>query len=74
MNQASNEKSKVPILSKRIDKVPGTHIITYQSLIDEIEIKHTAHSRDGFAGGAIMAAEWLIGKKGVFGMSDLLGF
>jgi len=74
INQASKSKSKVPIISKRIEKVPGTHTINYQSAIDEIEIKHTAHSRAGFAGGAIQAAEWIIGKKGVFGMSDMLGF
>lgn len=74
INQASKAKSKVAIISKRIDKVPGTHSIHYQSTIDDIEIKHTAHSRAGFAGGAIQAAEWIIGKKGVFGMSDMLGF
>ncbi len=74
INQASKAKSKVPIISKRIEKVPGTHTINYQSAIDEIEIKHTAHSRAGFAGGAIQAAEWIIEKKGVFGMSDMLGF
>ena len=74
VNNASKAKSKVPIISKRIDKVPGTHTINYQSAIDDIEIKHTAHSRAGFAGGAIQAAEWIIGKKGVFGMSDMLGF
>lgn len=74
INQASTAKNKVPIISKRIDKVPGTHTINYQSAIDDIEIKHTAHSRAGFAGGAIQAAAWIIGKKGVFGMSDMLGF
>lgn len=74
VNKASKAKSKVPIISKRIDKVPGTHTINYQSAIDDIEIKHTAHSRAGFAGGAIQAAEWIVGKKGVFGMSDMLGF
>ena len=74
VNQASKAKSKVPIISKRIEKVPGTHSIHYKSLIDDIEIKHTAHSRVGFAGGAIQAAAWIIGKKGVFGMSDMLGF
>lgn len=74
INKASSAKTKVPIISKRIDKVPGTHTINYQSAIDDIEIKHTAHSRAGFAGGAIQAAQWIIGKKGVFGMSDLLGF
>jgi len=74
INKASTAKSKVPIISKRIDKVPGTHSIAYQSVIDDIEIKHTAHSRAGFAGGAIQAAAWIIGKKGIFGMSDMLGF
>lgn len=61
------------IKSKRIDPAPGTHIIDYSSKIDSIEIKHTAHSREGFAQGALMAAEWLVGRKGVFGMKDLLG-
>lgn len=74
VNKASEAKSKVPIISKRIPDVPGTHQINYQSAIDDIEIKHTAHSREGFAGGAIQAAEWIIGKKGSFGMQDLLGF
>ena len=64
--------SILPITSARIDDTPGTHIIKYQSLIDEIEIKHTAKSRAGFAQGALMAAEWIIDKKGVFGMTDLL--
>jgi 4-hydroxy-tetrahydrodipicolinate reductase len=57
---------------KRIDTVPGTHSIFYQSEVDTIEIKHTAHNRDGFAIGAIVAAEWLVGKKGVFTMKDVL--
>ena len=74
VNKATHAKSKIPIISKRIDKVPGTHQITYQSVIDTIEIKHIAHSREGFAGGAILAAEWIIGKQGCFGMTDLLGF
>lgn len=74
VNEASTAAHKVPIISKRIEKVPGTHSIHYQSVIDDIEIKHTAHSRAGFAGGAIQAAEWIIGKKGIFGMSDMLGF
>jgi 4-hydroxy-tetrahydrodipicolinate reductase len=68
------KKTDLPIISKRIDKVPGTHEIIYNSPIDSIEIKHTAHSRAGFAGGAILAAEWMIGKKGSFGMKDMLGF
>ncbi|MEM1123120.1 MAG: 4-hydroxy-tetrahydrodipicolinate reductase [Bacteroidota bacterium] len=74
INEASDATNEVPIISKRIEKVPGTHSIHYKSVIDDIEIKHTAHSRAGFAGGAIQAAEWLIGKKGVFGMPDMLGF
>jgi 4-hydroxy-tetrahydrodipicolinate reductase len=64
----------IPIISKRIDPAPGTHIITYNSPIDSIEITHTAHSREGFATGAVLAAEWLVGKKGVFSMKDMLGF
>lgn len=66
--------SAVPIISKRVDKVPGTHVITWQSGIDTIEISHTAHSREGFALGAIEAARWLIGRKGVYGMKEMLGF
>jgi 4-hydroxy-tetrahydrodipicolinate reductase len=61
------------IESKRIDPTPGTHIVSYRSEIDDIEIKHTAHNRRGFATGAILAAEWIIGKKGFFSMSDVLG-
>lgn len=57
---------------KRQDNVPGTHSIFYQSEVDTIEIKHTAHSRDGFAFGAVIAAEWILGKKGVFTMKDVL--
>jgi 4-hydroxy-tetrahydrodipicolinate reductase len=66
-------KSELQIISKRIDEVPGTHIIKYCSEIDDIEIKHQAHSRKGFAIGAVVAAEWLSGKKGVYGMNDVLG-
>jgi len=65
--------SELMILSKRIEDTPGTHQVTYSSDVDQIEIKHTAHSRKGFASGAVMAAEWLVGKKGCFGMKDLLG-
>lgn len=57
---------------KREDEVPGTHIVQYKSEVDSIEIKHTAHSRTGFALGAVVAAEWLVSKKGVFSMSDVL--
>jgi 4-hydroxy-tetrahydrodipicolinate reductase len=72
VNTSSPLEGDLPIISKRIDKVSGTHTITYDSGVDSIEIKHTAHSRHGFAEGAIVAAEWLAGKKGVFGMNDLL--
>ena len=68
------EQTDIPITSKRIDPAPGTHSITYNSPIDSIEITHTAHSREGFATGAVLAAEWLVGKKGVFSMKDMLGF
>ena len=66
-------KNTIAITAKRIDKVPGTHTVTYSSQVDDIEIKHTAHNRNGFALGAVVAAEWLKGKKGVFGMKDVLG-
>ena len=56
----------------REGEVPGTHIISYRSKIDEISIKHEAYKRDGFALGAIIAAEWIIGKQGVFSMDDVL--
>lgn len=63
----------LPIYAKRIDNVPGTHTVNYQSEIDSIEIKHTAHSRKGFALGAVLAAEWIHGKSGYFSMKDVLG-
>jgi len=62
----------IPITAKRIPEVPGTHTISYDSEIDSIEIKHTAHNREGFALGAVVAAEWLQHKKGVFTMKDVL--
>jgi len=60
------------IESERTDPAPGTHIVRYSSEIDDIEICHTAHTRKGFASGAVLAAEWLAGKKGVFEMKDVL--
>lgn len=66
-----NEK-ELPIEALRIENVPGTHSIFYTSEVDTIEIKHTAHSREGFALGSVIAAEWLVGKKGVFKMKDVL--
>ena len=62
----------IPIEAKRILDVPGTHIISYESQIDSIEIKHTAHNRKGFALGAIIAAEWLNHKIGIYTMKDVL--
>ncbi|MDO9554162.1 4-hydroxy-tetrahydrodipicolinate reductase [Rhodonellum sp.] len=67
-------KDALPITSKRIDPAPGTHIIRYQSEIDDIEITHTAHSRKGFALGAVLVAEWIKDKKGVLTMDDFLSF
>lgn len=65
-------ENQLAITAKRIDKVPGTHCISWDSEVDSIEIKHTAHSRKGFVVGALLAAEWIIGKKGCFGMEDVL--
>ena len=67
-----NEENVLPITAKRIENVPGTHNITYTSEVDTIKIEHIAHSRQGFALGAVVAAEWLIGKTGVFTMKDVL--
>src|SRR5690554_4158209 len=66
------KENQIPIDVKRIDEVPGTHSVFYQSAVDEIEIKHTAFSRQGFALGAVIAAEWIVGKKGIFSMKDVL--
>ncbi len=60
------------ITAKRIENVPGTHEISYESNVDSIQIKHTAHSREGFALGAVVAAEWIHGKKGIYTMKDVL--
>ena len=64
--------NNTPITAERIGDVPGTHIIKYSSTMDEIEIKHTAKNRDGFAIGALIAGKWIIGKQGVFSMQDVL--
>ena len=69
-----DSEQSLPITSKRIDPAPGTHIIRYESEIDTIEVSHTAHSRQGFALGAILVAEWIQGKKGVLSMDDFLSF
>ena len=74
VNQKATTSEELTLTSERIDNVPGTHSISYDSPIDSIEITHTAHSREGFASGAILAAQWLIGKKGNFTMREMLGF
>lgn len=66
------KENEILIEAKRIGTVPGTHTVAYNSVVDSIEIKHTAHSREGFALGAVIAAEWIIGKQGVFTMKDVL--
>ncbi len=72
VNVESDKKEELGIVSKRIEKVPGTHTVVYKSNVDEIEIKHTAHSREGFALGAVMVAEWAKDKKGMLQMDDFL--
>lgn len=73
VNQPSHNKGDLFVLSKREDPAPGTHVVTYRSDIDDIEIRHTAHNRYGFALGAVLAAEFIYGRKGVFNMGDVLG-
>ncbi|RFM36474.1 4-hydroxy-tetrahydrodipicolinate reductase [Chitinophaga silvisoli] len=72
VNNETTAPTELSIISKRIDPAPGTHIINYTSPIDDITITHTAHSREGFASGAVVAAEWIQGRKGVFSMKDVL--
>lgn len=74
VNEASEHEEELSIISKRIDPAPGTHTVKYYSAIDDIEIIHTAHNRQGFASGAVLAAEFIKGKKGIFTMQDVLGF
>ena len=73
VNEISDLENTVSILSIREPDVPGTHVINYKSAIDTIEIKHEAYSRIGFATGAVIAAEWIIEKVGVYEMKDVLG-
>ena len=70
----SQDQNALPIYAERLPNVPGTHILSFESAVDCIKLEHEAKNREGFAMGAIVAAEWLIGKTGVFGMSDLLNF
>lgn len=68
----NSKANSIYIDAQRIENVSGTHSVFYSSTVDTIEIKHTAHSRDGFAFGSIIAAEWLVGRRGVFTMRDVL--
>jgi 4-hydroxy-tetrahydrodipicolinate reductase len=73
VNEPSSEARDLIIRSERIDPAPGIHSVTYDSSIDSIEITHTAHTRKGFAGGAVLAAEFANQKIGIFTMKDVLG-
>jgi 4-hydroxy-tetrahydrodipicolinate reductase len=73
-NEVAAENEILSVISKRENNVPGTHFVTYESNVDRIDLIHTAHNRKGFASGALLAAEWLIGKKGAYSMEDVLGF
>lgn len=70
----SKDQSMLPIKALRIEGVPGTHVLQFESAVDTIKLEHEAKNRLGFATGAIVAAEWIVGKTGVFGMRDLLNF
>jgi 4-hydroxy-tetrahydrodipicolinate reductase len=74
LSEEVSDPSDLAITALRQDDVPGTHSVQYSSDIDTIEIKHTAHNRSGFALGAVIAAEWLHNKKGVYTMNDIIGF
>ncbi|MBC3788972.1 4-hydroxy-tetrahydrodipicolinate reductase [Spirosoma utsteinense] len=79
VNEPGNEplvvaQDAIEIESLREGVVPGTHTVRYDSAVDRIEISHVAHSREGFALGAVIAAEWIAGREGIFGMNDLLNF
>ena len=71
LEEAKNN-NEIHIEAIRIGDVPGTHTVTYDSIVDSIELKHTAHNREGFALGAVIAAEWLAGKTGTYSMKDVL--
>ncbi|MDQ3191589.1 MAG: 4-hydroxy-tetrahydrodipicolinate reductase [Bacteroidota bacterium] len=70
--ESSSETNDLIIKSQRVENVPGTHLVQYTSSIDDIHITHTAHSRKGFAQGAVIASEWIVDKTGVFSMSDVI--
>jgi 4-hydroxy-tetrahydrodipicolinate reductase len=73
VNHITDNTGELEIISERIDLAPGTHKVKYTSVIDDIEIIHTAHSRQGFALGAVLAAEFISNRKGCFNMKDVLG-
>lgn len=73
VNYKSDKAEDLSIISHRIDPAAGTHSIKYFSGVDDIEIIHTAHNRKGFASGAVLAAEFIKDKKGIFSMKDVLG-
>ena len=73
VNNPSTNAADLEIISQRIDPAPGTHHVKYFSPIDDIEIIHTAHNRHGFALGAVLAAEFIRDKKGIFSMKEVLG-
>ncbi|MDP9081351.1 MAG: 4-hydroxy-tetrahydrodipicolinate reductase [Bacteroidota bacterium] len=73
-NEINVKNDQLLIESFRIDSVPGTHTVIYDSEVDSIEFKHTAHNRNGFALGAVLAAEWIQGKKGFYSVEDMFDF
>ena len=73
VNYTAEQTNELQIISERKDPAPGTHKIKYTSTIDDIEIIHTAHNRKGFANGAVLAAEYIFNKKGIFTMKQVLG-
>lgn len=73
VNGVTDNPAVLEIISKRIDPAPGTHQVTYHSAVDDITIIHTAHNRTGFATGAVLAAEFITGRQGMYGMKEVLG-
>ena len=73
-SETSHEAHELPIVAKREGEVPGTHIVRYDSEVDTITIEHSAKSRRGFALGAVVAAEFTVGRSGLLSMSDMLPF
>lgn len=74
INSDTKNENELSIISKRIDEIAGTHSVKYSSPVDDLEIIHTAHNRKGFAEGAVLAAEFIADKKGIFSMKEVLGF